>query len=88
MPALKSLVNDATLAPTPQMAFFWKYSGDKNIQPFPPIPDATSYLDAITSAVQDAEVTNVSVQKALEQVQNQYGPLIAQEIKTAQSNSQ
>ncbi len=88
VPALKSLVNDANLAPTPQMAFFWKYSGDKNIQPFPPIPDATSYLDAITSAVQDAEVTNVSVQKALQQVQNQYAPLIAQEIKAAKSNNQ
>ena len=86
VPALKSLVNDASLAPTPQMAFFWKYSGEKNIQPFPPVPDATSYLDAITSAVQDAEVTNVSVQKALQQVQDQYGPLIAQEIKTARSN--
>jgi multiple sugar transport system substrate-binding protein len=88
VPALKSLVNDPSLAPTPQMAFFWKYSGEKNIQPFPPVPDATSYLDAITSAVQDAEVTNISVQKALEQVQNQYGPLIAQEIKTARSNAQ
>jgi multiple sugar transport system substrate-binding protein len=88
VPALKSLVNDPSLAPTPQMAFFWKYSGEKNIQPFPPVPDATSYLDAITSAVQDAEVTNISVQKALEQVQDQYGPLIAQEIKTARSNAQ
>ena len=88
VPALKSLVNDSKLAPTPQMAFFWKYSGQKNIQPFPPIPDATSYLDALTSAVQDAEVTNVSVQKALQQVQNQYAPLIAQEIKTARSNGQ
>ncbi len=27
VPALKSLVNDSKLAPTPQMAFFWKYSG-------------------------------------------------------------
>jgi multiple sugar transport system substrate-binding protein len=88
VPALKSLVNDSKLAPTPQMAFFWKYSGGKNIQPFPPVPDATSYLDAISSAVQDAEVTSISVQKALQQVQNQYGPLIAQEIKTARSNAQ
>ena len=88
VPALKSLVNDPKLAPTPQMAFFWKYSGEKNIQPFPPIPDATSYLDAITSAVQDAEVTGISVRKALQQVQNQYAPLIAQEIKAAKSNSQ
>ena len=86
VPALKSLVNDAELAPTPQMAFFWKHSGENNIQPFPPVPDATSYLDAITSAVQDAEVSNVSVQKALQQVQDQYAPLIAQEIKTARSN--
>jgi multiple sugar transport system substrate-binding protein len=88
VPALKSLVNNSALAPTPQMAFFWKYSGQKNIQPFPPVPDATSYLDALTSAVQDAEVTNISVQKALDQVQNQYAPLIAQEIKTARSNGQ
>ncbi|HXW82251.1 MAG TPA: extracellular solute-binding protein [Acidimicrobiales bacterium] len=87
VPALKSLVSDAKLAPTPQMAFFWKYSGEKNIQPFPPIPDATSYLDAITSAVQDAQVTNISVKAALQQVQNQYGPLIAQEIKTARNNA-
>jgi multiple sugar transport system substrate-binding protein len=88
VPALKSLVDNAKLAPTPQMAFFWKYSGEKNIQPFPPIPDATSYLDAITSAVQDAEVTNISVPKALQQVQSQYAPLIAQEIKAARSNAQ
>jgi multiple sugar transport system substrate-binding protein len=88
VPALKSLVNDAKLAPTPQMAFFWKYSGEKNIQPFPPIPDATSYLNAITSAVQDAEVTNISVQKALQQVQSQYAPLIAQEIKAAKNSNQ
>jgi multiple sugar transport system substrate-binding protein len=87
VPALKSLVNDAALAPTPQMAFFWKYSGGANIHPFPPIPDATSYLDALVSAVQDAQVTNETVQSALEQVQKQYAPLIAQEIKSATQSS-
>jgi multiple sugar transport system substrate-binding protein len=83
VPALKTLVNDAALAPTPQMAFFWKYSGGANIHPFPPVPDATSYLDALASAVQDAQVTSVSVNAALEQVQHQYGPLIASEIAAA-----
>jgi multiple sugar transport system substrate-binding protein len=87
VPALKSLVNDAALAPTPQMAFFWKYSGGANIHPFPPIPDATSYLDALVSAVQDAQVTNETVPSALEQVQKQYAPLIAQEIKSATQSS-
>lgn len=82
VPALKSLVNDAKLAPTPQMAFFWKYSGGKNIHPFAPVPDATSFLEAIDSAVQKAEVSSMSVSNALQQVQNQYAPLIAQELKT------
>lgn len=86
VPALKSLVNDPKLAPTPQMAFFWKYSGGKNIHPFPPVPDATSYLNAITSARQDAQVTNISVSAALQKVQDQYAPLIAQEIQTAKSS--
>lgn len=85
VPALKSLVSDAKLAPTPQMAFFWQYSGGKNIHPFPPIPDATTYLNAITSAVQRAQQTSTSVSSALQQVQNQYGPLIASQIQSAKA---
>jgi ABC-type glycerol-3-phosphate transport system substrate-binding protein len=85
VPALKSLVSDAKLAPTPQMAFFWQYSGGKNIHPFPPVPDATTYLNAISSAVQDAQLTSTSVSSALQQVQSQYAPLIASQIKSAQS---
>jgi multiple sugar transport system substrate-binding protein len=83
VPALKSLVSDAKLAPTPQMAFFWQYSGSANIHPFPPVPDATTYLNAISSAVQDAQLTSESVSAALQQVQNQYAPLIASQIKSA-----
>lgn len=83
VPALKSLVDDPKLAPTPQMAFFWQYSGSTNIHPFPPVPDATSYLNAITSAVQSAQLTSTSVSSAMGQVQSQYGPLIASEIKSA-----
>jgi multiple sugar transport system substrate-binding protein len=83
VPALKSLVNDISLAPTPQMAFFWQYSGGKNIHPFPPIPDATTYLNAITSAVQDAQLTSTSVNSALQKVQSQYAPLIAGQIASA-----
>jgi multiple sugar transport system substrate-binding protein len=85
VPALKSLVNDASLAPTPQMAFFWRYSGGKNIHPFPPVPDATTYLDAISSAIQSAQLTSTSLQSALQQVQSQYAPLIASQIKAAKS---
>lgn len=84
VPALKSLVNDAKLAPTPQMAFFWQYSGGKNIHPFPPVPDSTTYLNAITSAVQQAQLTTTSVSSALQQVQSQYAPLIASQIQSAQ----
>ena len=87
VPALKSLVDDPKLAPTPQMAFFWRYSGGSNIHPFPPIPDATSYLNAITSAVQEAQVGRMSVSKALQQVQHQYGPLIEDMVKSANSQS-
>ncbi len=83
VPALKSLVDDAKLAPNPQMAFFWRYSGGANIHPFPPVPDATSYLNAISAAVQDAELGSATVSKALKQVQDQYAPLIAGEIKSA-----
>jgi multiple sugar transport system substrate-binding protein len=83
VPALKSLVDDPKLAPSPQMAFFWQYSGGKNIHPFPPIPDATTYLNAISSAVQDAQLTSTSVNSALQQVQSQYAPLIASQIKSA-----
>lgn len=87
VPALKFLVNDTKLAPTPQMSFFWKYSSGEHIIPFPPVPDATSYLTAIASAVQNAEVTSVSVKSALQQVQNQYSPLIASELKSVQASS-
>lgn len=87
VPALKSLVEDSKLAPTPQMAFFWKYSEGNNIIPFAPVPDATAYLTAIDSAVQKAEVANTPVSTALQQVQNQYAPLIAQELKTAGTGS-
>ncbi len=83
VPALKTLVNDAALAPTPQMAFFWKYSGGANVHPFPPVPDATSYLDALASAVQDAEVTNISVNAALDKVQQEYAPSAQREEKGA-----
>lgn len=83
VPALKSLVNNTKLAPTPQMGFFWKYSGGMNIHPFAPVPDATSYLEAIGSAVQNAEVGSISVSQSLQQVQNQYAPLIAQELKAS-----
>lgn len=83
VPALKSLVSDAKLAPTPQMAFFWQYSGSKNIHPFPPVPDATTYLNAISAAVQQAQLTGASVSSVLQGVQNQYAPLIANQIKTA-----
>jgi multiple sugar transport system substrate-binding protein len=86
VPALKSLVNDASLAPTPQMAFFWRYSGGKNIHPFPPVPDATTYLNAISSAIQDAQLTSATLQSELQQVQSQYGPLIASQIKAAKSS--
>jgi multiple sugar transport system substrate-binding protein len=85
VPALKSLVDDTKLAPTPQMAFFWQYSGGANIHPFPPVPDATTYLNAITSAVQDAQLTGTSVSSALQKVQSQYAPLIASQIQSAQS---
>jgi multiple sugar transport system substrate-binding protein len=85
VPALKSLVNDTKLAPTPQMAFFWQYSGGQNIHPFPPVPDATTYLNAISSAVQDAQLTGTSVSSALQKVQSQYAPLIASQIQSAQA---
>ncbi|HVT71264.1 MAG TPA: extracellular solute-binding protein [Trebonia sp.] len=85
VPALKSLVSDAKLAPTPQMAFFWRYSGGKNIHPFPPVPDATTYLNAITAAVQQAQQTSASVSSVLQGVQNQYAPLIASQIKSAKA---
>ncbi|WP_433293694.1 extracellular solute-binding protein [Pseudonocardia sp. CA-142604] len=87
VPALKSLVSNAQMAPTPQMAFFWQYSGGKNIHPFPPVPDATTYLNAITSAVQQAQLTPTSVSSALQQVQSQYGPLVAGQIKSAQAQA-
>ncbi|GAA3104664.1 ABC transporter substrate-binding protein [Pseudonocardia yunnanensis] len=87
VPALKSLVSNAQLAPTPQMAFFWQYSGGKNIHPFPPVPGATTYLNAITSAVQQAQLTPTSVSSALQQVQSQYGPLVAGQIKSAQAQA-
>jgi multiple sugar transport system substrate-binding protein len=83
VPALKSLVSDSSLAPTPQMAFFWQYSGGKNIHPFPPVPDATTYLNAISAAVQNAQLTSESVSSALQKVQSQYAPLIASQIKGA-----
>jgi multiple sugar transport system substrate-binding protein len=83
VPALKSLVDDAKLAPTPQMAFFWQYSGSANIHPFPPVPDATTYLNAISAAVQSAQLTSTSVGSAMQQVQSQYAPLIAGQIKSA-----
>ena len=85
VPALKSLVNDASLAPSPAMAFFWKYSGGKNIHPFPPVPDSTTYLNAITAAVQSAQLTNKTVSAAMQGVQSQYAPLIASQIKNAKS---
>lgn len=83
VPALKSLVNDPKLAPTPEMAFFWHYSGGNNIIPFPPVPDAVTYLNAISSAVQDAQLGRTTTSKALQQVENQYGPLIENLVKSA-----
>lgn len=83
VPALKSLVNDPKLAPTPKMAFFWHYSGGDNIHPFPPVPDAVSYLNAISSAVQDAQLGRMSVGKAMQHVEGQYGPLIENLVEAA-----
>ena len=87
VPALKSLVTDSALAPTPQMAFFWRYSGGNNIHPFPPVPDAVSYLNSISSAIQDAQLGRTSVAKAMKQVQDQYGPLIEGLVKSAHVSS-
>lgn len=86
VPALKSLVNDSKLAPNPQMAFFWKYSEGKNIVPFPAIPDSSSLSSAIVSQTQLAELGKESVQNAMQNVQNQFGSLIANDLKSWKVN--
>ncbi len=82
VPALKSLVNDPRLAPNPQMAFFWKYSEGNNVIPFPAIPDSTTLSAALDSNLQLAQLGKESVKQALQNVQNQYGALIANDLKT------
>lgn len=82
VPALKALVNSpaAQKIAGPKMAFFWKYSASKNVIPFPPVPDESTYTAALSEQVQDALLGTESMQAALEKVQAQVAPIVAADL--------
>jgi len=86
VPALKSLVNDAKLAPNPQMAFFWKYSEGRNVIPFPAIPDSSPLAAAMDTNMQLADLGKESVKQALQGVQSQYASMISSDLSTWRQN--
>lgn len=88
VPSLKELANNPTLAPSEQMAFFWKYSGEKNVTPFPPIPEAATFGKQLSTNIQQAEMGKMTVQQALEDVQKQIAPMVDSEIKAWQESGQ